>query len=605
MLFFIDKTAEQNFGSLVVQVDSQAFHVLLDLESLNSEERTVFVNSYGWTGDFVTYIERAGQSRWGDTRILDVKKKVLLNEKLEGFYSGRSRIAWARDDSGFYYTRYSVPDNRQGLVGRGDVFYHKLNTPQSQDELIYSRPDDPDISYTPRVSADGDYLILGGSYSGGNFLGLEDRLFVKKLSTPGAPVVELYKDVDASFAFEGNLGSRFWIRTNFDAPSLRIIEVNVESPQDPSDWRDLVAESEATIQSVSEIGETLVLRYVKDARMFVHVRDLSGKLINEIDEVAPTFYGFADDKTSSKTFFGVSYFYRPSTIFEYDALSGQRSLYYEPELIHNADNIVTEQVFYSSKDGTQVPMYLVHSKGLERDGSNPVFMYAYGAWAWSAFPWQWHMIPWIEMGGIYAVPGIRGGGEYGEDWYADGARLNKYRGIEDYIAAAEYLVEEGFTSPEIIAANGGSASGVLPAAAVGLRPDLFGASVINFPALDKLRYIQFGSARSWVSEFGDPAIESDFRALRKYSPLHNVREDVCYPPTWIQVGEKDDTTTPMHGYKYAAALQGVQSCSNPVLLKVAWGAGHTYGSTPEQSRRTQAEELAFLVDRFGMTASFK
>ena len=250
-------------------------------------------------------------------------------------------------------------------------------------------------------------------------------------------------------------------------------------------------------------------------------------------------------------------------------------------------------------------MFLLHRKDLKLNGDNPVFMYAYGAWSWSAFPWQGYLLPWVELGGIYALPNIRGGGEYGESWHEAGMRLNKQNGIDDFIAAAEWLIENKYTSSKRLAANGGSASGIVPAAAMIQRPDLFGAAVIDFPALDKLRYTRFGSAKSWIPEFGTPENEEDFKALISYSPYHNVKNGACYPATFVQVGEKDNTTTPMHGYKFAAALQAAQGCDNPVVLKISWGAGHSYGLTPELSRETQAQQMAFLIKTFGLSLPAK
>ena len=279
---------------------------------------------------------------------------------------------------------------------------------------------------------------------------------------------------------------------------------------------------------VSEIGDRLVVRFVQDAREFARIYDYDGTLHHVIDHVVPSMNGFADDRGRAITFYGASTLYAPR-VYRLDVHTGESEIFFEPELDLDADNFVAKQVFFESKDGTRVPMFLLHRKDLELDGTNPVFMYAYGSSAWSAFPWQGHMLPWIEMGGVYAVPNIRGGGEYGDAWHAAGIRRNKQTGIDDFIAAGEWLIAQRYTSSERLVANGGSASGILPGAAIVQRPDLFGAAVINFPALDQVRYTEFGTARSWIPEFGDPAIAEDFQALVAYSPYHNIESSTSCP----------------------------------------------------------------------------
>ncbi|MFB3132712.1 MAG: prolyl oligopeptidase family serine peptidase, partial [Rhodothermales bacterium] len=455
-------------------------------------------------------------------------------------------------------------------------------------------PDDPNLSFTLRVTHDGRYLLLMASESGGSFNGLDDRLFYKDLHDGYSEVKELFENTDATYAFEGNNGTHFWIRTTHRAPQARLVEVDIERPE-PAHWNEVIPEADAAMQAVSVIGDRFVVQYVKDARTIARIYDFRGQLHHEIDHLAPSMFGFADHPDSHETYYSASQLYDPGTSYRLDVRTGETSLYFRPELVHHPDDFVTRQVFFESKDGTRVPMFILHRKDLEFDGAHPVFLYGYGAWAWSAFPWQRHMVPWMELGGVYAVVNIRGGGEYGEAWHQDGIRQKKQNGIDDFIAAAEWLIENNYTSPSKMIANGGSASGILPGAAIIQRPDLFGAAVINYPTLDQLRYVEFGSARSWIPEFGTPEDPDDFEALYAYSPYHNLKEGVCYPPTWIQVGDKDDTTTPMHGYKFTAAMQAAQGCDNPVLLKIAWGAGHSAGLTPEQRRETLAEELAFLI----------
>ena len=592
----------QTFGSLFVSEGyNHELRKLLDIEAMNDGNGSAGISSFSQNGEYLTLRTAEGQSRWYQQQIVRVADGEHLPEKLTGFYGGRSNFAWTHDNVGFFYARYPVPDNPQEPLGIPQIYYHKIGTEQHEDALVYELPESPTISFNLRVTHDGRYLILNASESGGTFNGLYERLFYKDLSDESSLVIELFPDIDASFAFEGSDGDVFRIRTTYEAPNNRLIELKADRPN-PSDWKELIPEASESIQAVSEIGSRLIVQYIQDARIVVHGFDLDGNKQFEIDQLSPSMSGFSDNRKGNVTYFSGSTLYDPGTIYKLDVSTGVSSLHFRPELNHDPDEFEQKQAFYTSKDGTRVPMFILHKKGLELDGNNPVFMYGYGAWSWAAFPWQIHMIPWMEIGGVYVVANIRGGGEYGEDWHQAGIRQNKQTGIDDFIAAAEWLIDNGYTSPSKVVANGGSASGVLPGAAMIQRPDLFAASVINFPTLDKLRYDRFGSAKSWASEFGLSEDPKDFEALHAYSPYHNLEKGTCYPATWVQVGENDETTTPMHGYKFVAALQEKQGCANPVLLKITWGAGHSYGKTPEQRSETQAEELAFLVKALGLTS---
>ena len=600
--FASQRAAGASYGTLYVEAEDGAPRLLLDLETLHSDGQSAFVSSYSPDGRYVTYNTAKSQSRWQQVHILRVDDEILMPETLTGFYGGRSNIAWAADGAGFFYARYAVPDDPQAPLGKPLIFYHAIGTWQDEDVLTYEHPDNPDLSFVLRVTHDGRYLTLTASESGGTFNGLDDALFYKDLRIPGSPVRSLFEGIKATYAFEGNNGSRFWIRTTHHAPQARLVEVDINRP-DPAHWKELIPETDAAMFAVSEVGERFVVQFVRDARTIARIYDFDGRLHHEIDPLAPTMSGFTDDRDRDITYYSAPQLFDPGTVYRLNVRTGETRIAFRPQLGHNPDDFVSKQVFFESRDGTRVPLFILHRKDLVLDGTNPVFLYGYGAWAWSAFPWQGHMMPWMEMGGVYAVPNIRGGGEYGEPWHRDGIRHNKQNGIDDFIAAAAWLIDNGYTSPARMIANGGSASGILPGAALIQRPDLFGAAVINFPTLDQIRYVDFGSAKSWGPEFGMPEDPDDFKALYAYSPYHNLKPGTCYPPTWIQVGEKDDTTTPMHGYKFTAAMQAAQGCDNPVLLKIAWGAGHSYGLTPVQSRATLAEELAFLVKVLGLDVS--
>ena len=546
------------------------------------------------TGKHIVFHEGQGQARWRHLRVMDAATKKWLPERLKGYYSGRGQVSWLRDGSGFFYTRYEEPTADKVMettVTDSRVYFHKLGTPQSEDELIFRVPDEPAWLFWARVTLDGRYLVITEANAP------ETRIFVKDLATPGSEVKPLIDEADASFWFEGNEGSIFAIRTTYGAPNSRIVHVNVDNPA-RRNWREVIAERhDADLTAVSQVGGRLIVRYSKDSRPFAVVHRFSGEHLYDVE--LPTIGligGFMDDDAET-TFYRFNSLFDPGSVYSLDVATGESELFARPRLSFDPDNFEMNQVFYRSKDGTRVPMFIASRRGLPKSAENPLFLYGYGAYKWAAFPWyQPHVLAWMELGGVYALPGIRGGGEYGEDWYQAGIRLNKQNGIDDFIAAARYLISEGYTSSDGLVANGGSASGVIAGAAVIQEPELFGAALIDVPAMDMLRYHKFGSGYNWIGEFGSSDVEEQFKVLRAYSPYHNVEPGRCYPPTLTTVGEVDDTTAPLHGYKFVAALQSAD-CANPQLLKVMWGAAHatSYGNTPKQRADNGADLIAFLV----------
>ncbi len=604
-LFYIDSAEGESYGRLLTEpIDGTGSPALLiDFEEMRADGSRAYVSSYSADGRFLTYETTEGQGRWMTLHVRDVEANRDLPEAFTGIYSGRSTVAWTTRGDGFFYTTYEVPADPQAQLGNLTLRYHRLGDKPANDRKIFEE-EDVQMSYSLRVTHDGRYLILTGSRSGGSFNGLDDSISYIDLESDEYELRNLFDGEEGKWAFEGSDGPVFRLRTTNEADNVRIVEVDVDKPA-RANWREIVPESDAVIQNVSEIGDKLVVRVNQDGGALARIYNLDGTMERELDIVAPSFSGFPDNRESSRTFFSAPTLYDPGTIYTMDVSTGATEVYYRAELNHDPADFVTRQVFFESKDGSRVPMWVVHRADVFPDGERPVFLYGYGAWAWFAFPWQRHLIPWMEAGGIYAVANVRGGGEYGDSWHAGGQRLQKQNTIDDFIAAAEWFVDSGYTKPDLIAANGGSASGFLPAAAINQRPGLFGASVINFPVMDMLRYDNFGSAKSWIPEYGTVSNPEDFRVLRSYSPYHNLESGRCYPPTWVQVGDKDETTTPMHGYKYVAALQRAQGCDSPVILKTAFGAGHSYGLTPEQRYKTQAEELAFLFQVMNLPYELK
>lgn len=546
------------------------------------------------------------QSRWHELRVLDGQTGEWLEESLTGYLSGRGGIAWDATGDGFFYTRFEMPAEAGGLrtaVSDPKLFYHRVGTDQSRDVLVYERPDRPSWLFFPTTSLDGRYLILSVAdpQAQGN------RLYYSELRTgaarPWGEMVRLIDDDDATVAFEATDGDALILRTSHDAPNQRIVRVDPDRPE-PEAWVELIPEGEFPIGGLSVLDGAYVLSYVVHARPTLRVHDKDGALRHEVDLTGRGFLSAVPDAPNrTVAHFSLSALYDPGSVYALDAETGAVSLRQRPGLTYDPDRYTFEQVFYESFDGTRVPMFLVHRRDVEPGPDTPTLMYGYGAFGWSAFPWyQPEFIPWLDLGGVYALPGIRGGGEYGNDWWEAGRILNKENVIGDYIAAAEFLVESGRTSPRWLVGNGGSASGVLPAIAAMRRPELFAATVIQYPTLDMLRYHLFGG---WPSEFGTADDPEEFEALRRISPYHLVDPAVCYPPMIVQAGALDEVTSPVHAYKFAAALQGpagaaTRACGHPQLLKIAWRAGHSPGGTPEEQATTGADQIAFLIKVLGL-----
>jgi prolyl oligopeptidase len=395
-----------------------------------------------------------------------------------------------------------------------------------------------------------------------------------------------------------NDGSRFLVRTTRDAPCGPIAAVDASAPAGGR-WADVVPQGDDTLYLANVVAERLVAVFVRDARHVVEVYSLDGRREREVvlPDLGTTFSGYVGRPADRYAFYSFNSVAYPgaASVFRLDPRSGESAPVAAPRLPFDPRDFVTTQAFFRSKDGTRVPMFVAHRRGLERDGRRPVFLYAYGAFAWAATPWyQPHVLAWMERGGVYALANVRGGGEYGQEWYRAGIGARRQNAVDDYLAAAEHLVSAGYTSRGRIVANGGSASGALPPLAMVQRPELFGAAVIDIPVLDMLRFDRFTGGTRWRSELGDPSRAEDVPVLLAQSPYHLLRKGACYPPTLVTAGEKDQTAMPAHAYKFVAALQAAQSCAAPALLQVVWGGGHSFGLDPPQTAATLARQLVYL-----------
>ena len=558
-------------------------------------------------GRFVAYTVSQAQSRWLQIRVLETASGADRPTPPLETHTVSAGLAWDGDDRGFYFTRYERPPgigDEKATPIRPTVRFFDLS--QARDDLVYAPPAEPGLLVGYTVSDDGRYLVLtlrDGSSS-------KNRVLVQETGRPERPPAPLMPVADANYTFLGSEGTRFWFFTDRGAPRGRIVAVDLTRP-DPKSWREVVPEKAESIAANSAVGgnalgmfgDRFVLMYLKDGRALLRVFDREGRLEFEPDLPSGglVWGGFSGSQDDPEVFYRFLSLTEVSTIYRLDLEKRRSSVFLDSPAPFDKGAITVEQVFYRSKDGTRVPMFLAYRKGLKRDGRNPAFMYGYGAFGWVSFLFhQPFVLNWLELGGVYAQPSLRGGGEYGEAWHEAGAKRRKQTVIDDYLAAAEWLVSNGYTSPARLVANGGSASGGLAAAAILQRPDLFGAAVIDRPVLDMVRFDRFSQASYWLPEFGSPKDPEDFKALHAWSPYHNVKDGRCYPATLVMTGELDQVAVPLHAYKFTAAMQAAQGCGKPVLLKVMWGAGHNFGTTPEQTAESWADQTAFLLRALGI-----
>ena len=548
-------------------------------------------------GKLLAYSLSASGSDWQEWKVREVETGKDLSDHLKWVkFSGAS---WSRDGKGFFYSRYDEPkgDTLKGTNYFQKVYYHRIGTPQSEDILVYERTDQKDWLFGGYVTEDGNYLIVT-VYQGTD---VKSRVYYKDLKAKDSDVVKLLDDFDAAYNFIGNEGTRFWFQTDLQAPRGKIVEIDTSKPA-RSNWKVVVPESKETLQSTTVVDKKFVLNYLKDAYTQVKIYDTAGKLVNEVAFPGiGSADGFGGKSTDKETFYSFTGFTTPTTIYRYDMTSGKSTVFRQPKVDFNPANFETKQVFYTSKDGTKVPMFITHKKGLKLDGSNPTYLYGYGGFNISLSPaFSVGNLVWMEMGGVYAQPNLRGGGEYGEDWHQGGMKLKKQNVFDDFISAAQWLIDNKYTSTPKLAIGGGSNGGLLVGAAMTQRPDLFGAALPAVGVMDMLRFQKFTIGWAWVSDYGSSDNAEEFKALYAYSPLHNIKPGTSYPPTMVTTADHDDRVWPGHSFKFAAALQAAQAGSAPVLIRIETKAGHGAGKPTSKIIEEAADRWAFLVKTLNM-----
>lgn len=569
---------------------------LLDPNSLSSDGTVALSGiSISDDGRYLAYGLSESGSDWQTWQVRDVATGKDMSDKVEWIkFSGAT---WSPDNKGFYYSRYDEPKKGEKLsvVNKDQkVYYHKLGTPQAQDRLVYQRPDNPEWGLFPSITEDGRYLFLYVTKGTDS----RNRLFYQDLREPESKrkTVELIADLEASYSVIGNRGSKIIVRTNESAPRGRVIEIDLRKPQ-KSNWKELIPQVEEKLDSASFVGDRIFANYLKDAHSVVRIFDRNGRSKGDVQLPGiGSAGGFQGKAKSKETFFSYTSFASPSTIYRYDIAKNKTSVYKAPKLTFNPDDFITEQVFFPSKDGTKIPMSLTYKKGLVKNAANPTYLYGYGGFNISLRPaFSPKNLVWMQMGGIYAQANLRGGGEYGEAWHQAGMKTNKQNVFDDFISAAEWLINAGYTRKEKLAIGGASNGGLLVAATMVQRPDLFAAALPGVGVLDMLRFPEFTIGRAWTSDYGSPTNPEEFKALLAYSPYHNTKQGVSYPATMVYTADHDDRVYPAHSFKFAAALQHAQGGEAPTLIRIETKAGHGAGMPTSKKIGQWADLWAFLA----------
>ncbi len=593
--FFSKNDGLQNQNVLYTMTKLGGEHrVLIDPNKFSSDG-TVALGGVAISedGKLAAYGLTTSGSDWQEWKVRDVETGTDLSDHLK--WVKFSATSWTRDGKGFFYNRYEEPNEAtkmQAVNFSPKLYYHRVGTAQSEDVLVYERPDHKDWFLSGQASDDGRYLII--SISQGT--DPKNMVFYKDLQEESAPVVELIREFEADYGFIENDGPIFWFRTNLDATRGRIIAIDTTAP-DRAHWKEIVPQAEETLGAVNVIDDRFVASYLKDARTVVKIFGLDGSLVREV--ALPgigSAGGFSGRRKDRETFYNFASFTTPATVFRYDMATGESTVFHSPKLRFDPSAYETKQVFYRSKDGTRVPMFVTHRKGLALDGTNPTLLYGYGGFNISLTPqFTVPTLVWMEMGGVYAQPNLRGGGEYGESWHEAGTKLRKQNVFDDFIAAAEWLVANGYTSTPKLAIRGHSNGGLLVGACLTQRPDLFGATLPGVGVMDMLRFHKFTIGWAWASDYGSSDDPEQFRAIRAYSPIHNMKPGTRYPSTLITTADHDDRVVPSHSFKFAAALQAAQGGSSPVLIRIETKAGHGAGKPTSKQIEEAADEWAFLT----------
>ncbi len=576
--------------------DPETAEVFLDPNTFK-EDGTISLGqiSFSKSGNLLAYSISEGGSDWRKVLIMDSESKELIGDTLVDIkFSG---LSW-KGEEGFYYSSYDKPVGSE-LSAKTDqhkVFYHKMGTPQSEDQIVFGATAEEKHRYIgASVTEDDRYLIISASVStSGN------KLFIKDLTKPNSDFTVILDNTDTDSYVLDNVGSKLFIVTNRNAPNKKIVTVDATQPS-PENWKDLIPETE-NVLSPSTGGGSIFANYMVDAVSKVKQYDYEGNLIREIElPGVGSAGGFGTKKEEKELYYSFTNYVTPPSIYKYEISSGDSELFVKPSIDFNPENYESKQIFYTSKDGTKIPMLITHKKGLPLDGKNPTILFGYGGFNISLTPsFNIANAVWMEQGGIYAVPNLRGGGEYGKNWHNAGIKMKKQNVFDDFIAAAEYLIDNNYTSSDYLALRGGSNGGLLVGAVMTQRPDLMKVAIPAVGVLDMLRYHTFTAGAGWAYDYGTSEDDREmFEYLKGYSPLHNVKEGVEYPATLITTADHDDRVVPAHSFKFAAELQAKQTGENPVLIRIETDAGHGAGTPVSKTIEQFADVFGFTLFNMG------
>ncbi|MEP7212753.1 MAG: prolyl oligopeptidase family serine peptidase [Acidobacteriota bacterium] len=544
-------------------------------------------------------VATAGSDRT-EWKVMDVATGKLLSDTLSPNRQGG--IAWLKDNSGFFYSSY--PEVEKGSELKNNTFFqkfyfHKLGTPQSQDKVVYERPDDKEYFIGGQVTEDGKWLVI----SVGKGTSPKNMVYFKDLSKADSPIEPIIDTLKANYSFIGNDGALFYFQTDDKAARSQVVAVNVLARQfDWNNWKVIVPESAETLGGVDFINDQFVLNYLKDAYTKIKIVDRNGKFVRSVDLPGiGSAGGFNGKRFDTETFYSYSSYNARPTIYRYDMKTGKSTLFRQAKVGFDTSAFEVKQVFYPSKDGTKIPMFLVYKKGIKLDGNNPTLLYGYGGFNISLTPgFSVSRLVWAEMGGVFAVANLRGGGEYGEAWHEAGTKLKKQNVFDDFIAAGEWLIANKYTSNKKLAIEGGSNGGLLVGAVLNQRPDLFAAALPAVGVMDMIRFPKFTIGWAWTSDYGSPDNADEFGAIYKYSPYHNVKPGTKFPAVMVTTADHDDRVFPAHSFKYAAAMQAAQAGDAPVLIRIETKAGHGAGKPTAKVIEEQADIYGFLVRNLDM-----
>ena len=584
--------------SVLYQMDELggALHEFLDPNKLSTDGTVALQGiSFSKDGRYMAYVISRSGSDWQEIYVKDVATGELLSDHIEWAKFGGAQ--WC--GNGFYYSAYDAPEKGKEYSSKNEVhkvYYHKIGTPQGQDVLFYQNPAHPLRFYSVSLNKEETMMFLHESGAGSGM-----NLYVRDLRVPDAQFIQMTSNMDLQYSPIETVGDNIYLLTNDGAPRGRVMVADIHKPGF-KDWKELIGESKGVLEDVQFADDKLVLTYSQDASTHLYVYSLEGKELNEIKLPTVGRAGFSGERGQKECFYSFASFTVPGTIYQYDMAQNKSTVYTEPKVKFDLGKYTTEQVFFISKDGTHVPMFLTYRKGLKHNGKNPVLIYGYGGFNISLSPnFSSMRIPFLENGGIYVQVNLRGGSEYGEEWHVAGTKMQKQKVFDDFISAAEWLVTNSFTSKDHIAIMGGSNGGLLVGACMTQRPDLFKVCIPQVGVMDMLRYHKFTIGWNWAPDYGTSEDSKEmFEYLYSYSPLHNLKKGVSYPATLVTTADHDDRVVPAHSFKFAATLQECQGGTAPVLIRIDSKAGHGGGKPLAKQLEEQADIYSFIMWNLGM-----